>query len=84
MNAMNAWHAWRGIVAVAGFQLRRLVVPQRLALAVAGAAFPAAVILAARRIGGELDRDFAVALCARARGGLLAGAARHDLPGGGR
>ena len=55
-------NAWRGILAVAGFQLRRLLVPQRLALALLGAAFPAAVILAARRIGGELDRDFAVVL----------------------
>lgn len=51
-----------GILAVAGFQLRRLFVPQRLVLAVVGAAFPAAVILAARRVGGELDRDFAVVL----------------------
>lgn len=55
-------NTWRGILAVAGFQLRRLLVPQRLALALLGAAFPAAVILAARRIGGELDRDFAVVL----------------------
>ena len=55
-------NAWRGILAVAGFQLRRLLVPQRLALALLAAAFHAAVILAARRIGGELDRDFAVVL----------------------
>jgi ABC-type transport system involved in multi-copper enzyme maturation permease subunit len=54
--------AWRGIAAVAGFQLRRMLTPPRLALALAGALFPAAVMLAARRIVGGLDRDFAVVL----------------------
>jgi ABC-type multidrug transport system permease subunit len=52
----------RGILAVAGFQWRRLLAPQRLLLAAAGAAFPAAVVLAARRISGSLDRDAAVLL----------------------
>ena len=41
--------AWRGILAVAGFQLRRLLAPQRLLLAAVGAAFPAAVMLAVRQ-----------------------------------
>lgn len=54
--------AWRGILAVAGFQLRRLRTPQRLALGLAVAVFPAAVMLAVRRIVGVLDRDFAVIL----------------------
>ncbi len=55
-------NAVRGILAVAGFQLRRMLAPQRLVVAVAGAAFPAAVVLAARRIAGGLDRDFGVLL----------------------
>ena len=55
-------NAWRGIIAVAGFQLRRMLTPQRIALGLAGALFPAAVMLAARRIVGGLDRDFAVVL----------------------
>ena len=42
-------NAWRGILAVAGFQLRRLLVPQRLALALLGAAFPAAVRISPKR-----------------------------------
>ena len=54
--------ACRGILAVAGFQLRRLLAPQRLLLALIGAAFPAAVMLAVRRVAGELDRDFVVVL----------------------
>jgi len=58
----RGWRAWQGILAVAGFQLQRMLVPRRVAVAALGAAFPAAVILAARRIGGELDRDFAVVL----------------------
>lgn len=55
-------NAIRGILAVAGFQLRRMLAPQRLLVAAVGAAFPAAVMLAARRIAGELDRDFGVVL----------------------
>lgn len=54
--------AWRGILAVAGFQLRRLLAPQRLILAVLAAAFPAAVMLAVRRIAGDIDRNFVVVL----------------------
>ena len=38
-----------GAVAVAGFQLRRLLTPPRLAMALLGAIFPAAVMLAAGR-----------------------------------
>jgi len=53
---------WRGIFAVAGFQLRRLMAPQRVLLAAVGAAFPAAVMLAVRKVAGDLDRDFAVVL----------------------
>jgi ABC-type transport system involved in multi-copper enzyme maturation permease subunit len=53
---------WRGTVAVAGFQLRRLLAPQRVIMALVGAAFPAAVILAVRQIAVELDRDIAVIL----------------------
>ena len=52
----------RGIIAVAGFQLRRMLAPQRLVVAAIGAAFPAAVVLAARRITGGLDRDYGVML----------------------
>jgi ABC-type transport system involved in multi-copper enzyme maturation permease subunit len=55
-------NAWQGITAVANFQLRRLVAPQRVILALVGAAFPAAVMLGVRRITGDLDRDFAVVL----------------------
>jgi len=54
--------AWRGILAVAVFQLRRLLAPQRVILAALGAAFPAVVMLAVRRIAGDIDRDFAVVL----------------------
>jgi ABC-type transport system involved in multi-copper enzyme maturation permease subunit len=53
---------WRGILAVAAFQLRRMLAPQRVILAALGAAFPAAVMLAVRRIAGDIDRDFAVVL----------------------
>lgn len=53
---------WRGIVAVAAFQLRRLLATQRVLLAALGAAFPAAVMLAVRRIAGDIDRNFAVVL----------------------
>jgi ABC-type transport system involved in multi-copper enzyme maturation permease subunit len=53
---------WRGTMAVAGFQLRRLLAPQRVIMALVGAAFPAAVILAVRQIAVELDRDIAVIL----------------------
>ena len=56
---MSIWH---GILAVAGFQLRRLLAPQRVILAIVGAAFPAAVMLAVRRIAGGIDRDFGVVL----------------------
>jgi len=56
---MSIWH---GILAVAGFQLRRLLAPQRVILAIVGAAFPAAVMLAVRRIAGDIDRDFGVVL----------------------
>jgi ABC-type transport system involved in multi-copper enzyme maturation permease subunit len=63
MMAMTTITAvWRGILAVAGFQLRRLLAPQRVLLAAVGAAFPAAVMLAVREVAGELDRDFAVVL----------------------
>ncbi len=53
---------WRGTVAVAGFQLRRLLAPQRVVMALVGAAFPAAVIVAVRQIAVDLDRDIAVIL----------------------
>ncbi len=53
---------WRGTMAVAGFQLRRLLAPQRVIMALVGAAFPAAVIVAVRHIAVELDRDIAVIL----------------------
>ena len=53
---------WQGILAVTVFQLRRLLAPQRVILAALGAAFPAAVMLAVRRIAGDIDRDFAVVL----------------------
>ncbi len=49
-------NALRGIIAVAGFQIRRLLAPQRIALALVGAAFPAAVILAVRRVA-DLNLD---------------------------
>ncbi len=49
-------------MAVAGFQLRRMLTPQRVVIGLLGAVFPAAVLLAARRIGGQLDRNFAVLL----------------------
>jgi ABC-type transport system involved in multi-copper enzyme maturation permease subunit len=55
-------NAIRGIIAVAGFQIQRLLAPQRLLLALIGAAFPAAVILAVRRVATDLDRDVAVLL----------------------
>lgn len=55
-------NAWRGTMAVAEFQLRRLLAPQRVTMALVGAAFPAAVILAVRQIAPELDRDIAVIL----------------------
>lgn len=51
-----------GIAAVASFQLRRLLTPQRLALGLVGAAFPAALVLAVRRIEPEIDRNVLVAL----------------------
>jgi ABC-type transport system involved in multi-copper enzyme maturation permease subunit len=54
--------AWRGILAVAAFQLRRLLAPQRVIVAALAAAFPAAVMLAVRRIAGDIDRNFAVVL----------------------
>jgi ABC-type transport system involved in multi-copper enzyme maturation permease subunit len=56
---MSIWH---GILAVAGFQLRRLLAPQRVVLALLGAAFPAVVMLSVRRIAGDIDRDFGVVL----------------------
>jgi ABC-type transport system involved in multi-copper enzyme maturation permease subunit len=62
MPAAPITAAWRGILAVTGFQLRRLLAPQRVLLAAVGAAFPAAVMLAVRKVAGELDRDFAVIL----------------------
>lgn len=52
----------RGVVAVAGFQWRRLLTPQRILVAAAGATFPAAVVLAVRQVSGGLDRDAAVVL----------------------
>jgi ABC-type transport system involved in multi-copper enzyme maturation permease subunit len=52
-----------GTLAVAGFQLRRLLTPPRLAMAALGAVFPAAVMLAAGRASrGRLDPDLAVVL----------------------
>ena len=46
------------ILAVAGFQLRRLLTPPRLAMAALGAVFPAAVMLAVGRASrGRLDPD---------------------------
>jgi ABC-type transport system involved in multi-copper enzyme maturation permease subunit len=56
------WAWLHGLLAVAGFQLRRMLTPQRLALGAVGALFPAAVVLAARRIVGGLDRDFTAIL----------------------
>lgn len=53
---------WRAALAVAEFQLGRLMTPQRLGLALAGVAFPAAVMLAVRRIDVAPDRDFIVVL----------------------
>ena len=53
---------WLGAVAVARFQLRRLSTPQRLLLAGLGAVFPAAVMLAVRRISADVDRNAVVAL----------------------
>ncbi|MFM7034101.1 MAG: hypothetical protein ACKOYJ_02745 [Planctomycetia bacterium] len=51
------------IVAVAAFQLRRLLTLPRLAMAALGAVFPAAVMLAAARASrGRLDPDLAVVL----------------------
>lgn len=50
-------NVWQGIIAVAGFQLRRLLVTQRVIMALVGAAFPAAVILAVRQITGKLDTN---------------------------
>lgn len=51
------------ILAVAGFQIRRLLTPQRLAMAAIGAVFPAAVMLAASRASrGLLDPDLAAVL----------------------
>jgi ABC-type transport system involved in multi-copper enzyme maturation permease subunit len=50
------------ILAVARFQLRRLLTPPRLALAAIGVAFPAVILLAVRRIEPGLDRNIAVAL----------------------
>jgi ABC-type transport system involved in multi-copper enzyme maturation permease subunit len=51
------------ILAVAGFQLRRLLTPPRLAMAALGAVFPAAVMLAAARASrNQLDRDLAAVL----------------------
>lgn len=54
--------ATSGIRAVAGFQLRRLATPQRLTLALVGAAFPAALVFAVRRIEPDLDRNVLVVL----------------------
>jgi ABC-type transport system involved in multi-copper enzyme maturation permease subunit len=49
------------VLAVAGFQLGRLLSRQRLLMAALGAVFPAAVMLAVRRAAaGGLDRDLAV------------------------
>lgn len=47
-------------VAVAAFQLRRLLTRPRLLLAGVGIVFPAAVMLAVRRTATWLDRDFTV------------------------
>jgi len=50
-------------MAVAGFQLGRMVSRQRLLLALLGVIFPAAVMLAVRRTAASgLDRDLAVAM----------------------
>jgi ABC-type transport system involved in multi-copper enzyme maturation permease subunit len=58
---------WHAVVcptlAVAGFQLGRLLSRQRLLLAALGVVFPAAVMLAVRRTAAEgLDRDLAVTM----------------------
>lgn len=53
----------RSILAVTGFQLRRLLTPPRLAMGALGILFPAAVMLAAGRASrGQLDPDLAVVL----------------------
>jgi ABC-type transport system involved in multi-copper enzyme maturation permease subunit len=66
MPGMTAWlqkPSLSGALAVAGFQLRRLLTPPRLAMAALGAIFPAAVMLAASRASrGRLDPDLAVVL----------------------
>jgi ABC-type transport system involved in multi-copper enzyme maturation permease subunit len=50
-------------LAVAGFQMRRLLSRQRLLLAALGVVFPAAVMLAVRRTAADgLDRDLAVTM----------------------
>ncbi len=55
-------NAIRGIMAVAGFQIRRLLAPQRIIMALIGAAFPAAVILAVRRVDSGLPVELMVLL----------------------
>ncbi len=52
-----------GILSVAAFQLRRLITLPRLAMALLGIIFPAAVMLAAGRASrGQIDPDLAVVL----------------------
>lgn len=55
-------HPLAGILAVAGFQLRRMLTARRLLLGLVGAVFPAAVTLAVRRIESGFNRDFLVVL----------------------
>lgn len=53
--------ALAGVVAVARFQLSRLVTPPRLLLALLGASFPVAVLLAARNaVGARIDERFGI------------------------
>lgn len=58
----DATHPLAGILAVAGFQLRRMLTVRRLLLGLIGAAFPAAVTLAVRRVESGFNRDFLVVL----------------------
>lgn len=51
------------VLTVAQFQLRRMLTPPRLAMAAAGVAFPAAVMVAVNRAArGRLDADLTVAM----------------------
>lgn len=59
----TATHAIAAVLTVASFQLRRMLTPPRLAMAAAGVAFPAAVMVAVNRAArGRLDADLTVAM----------------------